>query len=184
MILSGGADMQIVCIMGKSGSGKSTIESKLEQLGYNRIISYTTRSPRGNEQSGKEYYFVTEEQFDRLIDRNILMESATYNGHRYGAPKPVGASNNVIVVEADGFRKIKQLYGKQAIGIYIDVSDDIIEGRLKNRGDTSNIEANSRKKEDDKKFSTIKNEADLVIDGNDSVDISVLKIITYLRGNT
>ena len=173
--------MQIVCILGKSGSGKSTIEHKLELLGYNRIISYTTRKPRGNEENGREYHFITEKQFKSLIDKNILMENATYSGNMYGAPRPVGSMNNVIVVEADGFRKIKETYGSQAIGIYISVPTDERDNRINKRGDTEGLEVTNRRKQDELKFDNIESEVDLVIDGSESVDISVLKIMEYLR---
>ena len=101
--------MNIICILGRSGSGKSTIEKAIEQLGYNRIISYTTREARGNEQNGKDYHFVTHDQFNGLIKKGILMEYAEYNGNFYGAPKPVGSINNVIVVERNGYLKIKEM---------------------------------------------------------------------------
>lgn len=173
--------MRIICILGKSGSGKSTIESKLESLGYNRIVSYTTRKPRGNEVNGREYHFITDKQFSRLIEKNILMEHATYNGNMYGAPRPVGAVNYVIVVEADGYRKIKQMYGSQAIGVYVSVPDDIIEERINNRGDTTDKDFQNRREQDKKKFYNIANEVDLVVDGRESVDVSVLKILEYIR---
>ena len=173
--------MRIICILGKSGSGKSTIESKLESLGYNRIVSYTTRKPRGNEVNGREYHFITEKQFNKLLEKNILMEHATYNGNMYGAPRPVGAVNYVIVVEADGFKKIRQLYGSQAIGVYVDVPDDVIEERITSRGDTTDVDFKNRKEQDKTKFSNIINEVDLVVDGREKADISVLKILEYIR---
>ena len=97
--------MKIICILGKSGSGKSSVEKKLESIGYKRIISYTTRKPRGNEKDGKEYHFVSREDFEQLITKKIIIEYAEYAGNYYGAPGPVGSINNVIVVESDGDRK-------------------------------------------------------------------------------
>lgn len=173
--------MRIICILGYSGSGKSTVEHRLEQIGYNRIISYTTRKMRGNEQDGREYHFVTPKQFQSLIDKDILMEYAEYNGNYYGAPRPVGSINNVIVVESDGYKKIKQLYGKQAIGVYMEVPTDILLERLNNRNDTSDIDIINRALEDRKKFDTIKEQVDLVLDGRNPVDISILNILNYIR---
>ena len=173
--------MRIICILGRSGSGKSTLEKKLEKLGYNRIISYTTREIRGNEQDGVEYHFVTTEQFQSLIEKDILMEHAEYNGNYYGAPRPVGSINNVIVVETDGFKKIKQLFGKQAIGVYVDTPLDIITDRINARNDTSSTDAINRSKEDDRKFDEIKDIVDLVIDGSRPVDLSVLKILRFIK---
>lgn len=175
--------MRIICILGKSGSGKSTIEKKLEILGYNRIISYTTRKPRGKEVSGKEYHFVNTEQFKSLIEKNILMEYAEYAGNMYGAPRPVGSINNVIVVESDGYRKIKQLYSEQAIGIYVDVSDELADERKGIRHDTSDTDAVKRRKSDNEKFMAVKEEVDLVVDGTKNPEDIVIEILQYIKRN-
>ena len=172
--------MHIICIMGKSGSGKSTLEKRLESLGYNRIISYTTREKRGNEQNGVEYHFITKEQFKQLLHKDILMEHAIYNGNYYGAPKPVGSSNNVIVVETDGFKTIKQLYGKQAVGVYIDISDAELKKRLNTRGDTDYKTIESRHIEDKQKFADIEDKADIIL-RDEPLDIMVLKVLDYVR---
>lgn len=173
--------MRIICILGRSGSGKSAIETGLEQLGYNRIISYTTRPIRGEEINGKHYHFVSEEDFIGLINKGILMEYAKYNGNYYGAPKPVGSINNVIVVETSGFSKIKELYGKQAIGVYVDTPNEIIKTRIIKRNDTSDKEAESRFNEDNKVFDNIKDKVNIVIDGSQPVDISIIQILKYVK---
>lgn len=169
--------MKIICILGRSGSGKSSIERKLESIGYNRLISYTTRGPRGQERNGVDYHFVTREEFESLIENDILMEYAEYNGNYYGSPKPVGSINNVIVVEARGYEKIKQLYGEQAVGVYVDTPMNVIDKRIKDRGDTDSAIAKSRKLEDNRVFSSIKDKVDIVVDGTKPVDISVIQIL-------
>lgn len=173
--------MKIICILGRSGSGKSAIESGLEKLGYNRIISYTTRPIRGTEVNGKHYHFVTKEDFVGLIDKGILMEYAKYNENYYGAPKPVGSINNVIVVETSGFLRIKELYGKQAIGVYVDTPNDIIDKRIKNRNDTSDKDIENRFIEDNKIFDNIKDKVDIVVDGSQPVDMSIIQILKYIK---
>lgn len=176
--------MRIICILGKSGSGKSTIEKKLESIGYNRIISYTTRKPRSGEVNGREYHFVTEEGFKQLIKKDILMEHAIYSGNYYGAPRPVGSINNVIVVETDGFKKIKEIYGDQVTGVYIDVSDELANQRRGIRSDTSNIESNRRKNDDTEKFNNIENIVDLVVDGSKAPDDIVIDILRKVKGSS
>ena len=173
--------MRIICLLGKSGSGKSTVEAGLEKLGYHRIISYTTRQIRGKEQNGIDYYYVDKKQYQKIINNDMLMEHAEYNGNFYGAPRPVGSINNVIVVETSGFESIKRIYGDQAIGVYIDTPDDVIAQRLNKRNDTSESEASNRKIEDERKFNAIKNKVDLVVNGNQSVDNIIIEILKYVR---
>lgn len=173
--------MKIICLIGPSGSGKTTIENKLVSLGYTKIVSYTTRKPRDNEIDGIDYNFVTKEQFRELLSNNILMECTKYNGNMYGAPKPVGSINYVIVVEKDGLRKIKEIYKDQAIGVYLDVPKEVLNARLDKRGDLSDEERKLRYDIDSVMHSNIDSSIDLVINGNQSVDNCVADILRFIK---
>lgn len=170
--------MQIICIMGRSGSGKSTIEKLFENIGYTRVISYTTREMRSGEENHVNYHFINREQFQSLIDNGHLIEWAEYNGNLYGLPKPVGSNKYVVVTETDGFKQLKQLYGDQVFGVYLDVPYEVIEERLNIRNNTPENIRKLRIKEDDTKFSEAVKIADAVVDGGlDVADVfnSVLK---------
>jgi len=79
----------LLVISGPSGAGKGTL--------YNRVlaadptftfsVSYTTRGPRPGEVDGKDYCFVTEEQFRQMLDRDGFLEHAEVHGHLYGTPR-------------------------------------------------------------------------------------------------
>ena len=79
----------LLVISGPSGAGKGTL--------YNRVlaadptitfsVSYTTRGPRPGEVDGKDYCFVTEEQFRQMLDRDGFLEHADVHGHLYGTPR-------------------------------------------------------------------------------------------------
>jgi hypothetical protein len=73
-------------ISAPSGSGKSTLVSQLRTLveGLDFSISYTTRSPRGSEEDGREYHFVTREVFERMIAAGDFLEWAEVFGNYYG----------------------------------------------------------------------------------------------------
>lgn len=78
---------QPIVISGPSGAGKSTILSRLFEefpgkFGFS--ISHTTRGPRGTEQNGKEYYFVTKEEFLDLVEKKGFVEHAQFGGNHYG----------------------------------------------------------------------------------------------------
>jgi guanylate kinase len=63
-------------ISAPSGSGKSTLVSELRKQvsGVDFAISWTTRAPRGSEENGREYYFTTREEFQRMIDAGMFLE--------------------------------------------------------------------------------------------------------------
>ena len=73
-------------ISAPSGSGKSTLVSELRKQvsGVDFAISWTTRSPRGSEENGREYNFTTREEFERMIDEGVFLEYAEVFGHFYG----------------------------------------------------------------------------------------------------
>jgi guanylate kinase len=103
-------------IAGPSGAGKSSVISALlsrdQRLRFS--VSATTRPPRPTEVHGRDYYFVSEEEFDRLVAQGALLEWTVYQGHRYGTPRAevVARLKNgldvVLKVEVNGARAIRQ----------------------------------------------------------------------------
>jgi guanylate kinase len=79
----------IFIISAPSGSGKSTLTSELRRIVPNLefSISYTTRPPRGSEQSGREYFFIGREEFERMIGEDEFLERAEVFGNYYGTAK-------------------------------------------------------------------------------------------------
>src|ERR1035437_8292523 len=73
-------------IAAPSGSGKSTLVKELRKQvsGVDFSISWTTRAPRGSEEHGREYYFTSREEFDRMIAQGQFLEHAEVFGHYYG----------------------------------------------------------------------------------------------------
>ena len=79
----------VFIISAPSGSGKTTLMGKLlqELSGLHFSVSYTTRQPRGQEQNGKEYFFVTCEEFQKMIQQQDLLEWAKVFGNYYGTAR-------------------------------------------------------------------------------------------------
>ncbi len=101
----------IIVLLGASGSGKSTIENELAtHYGFEKIISYTTRKPRGGEENGKDYYFTENNTFAAMINTGILAEYDEYSqGRLYGTLKADYADGNkVVVLTPNGLRQLKQ----------------------------------------------------------------------------
>lgn len=135
-------------ISGPSGAGKGTLVSAaLEALpSLSLSISATTRSPRQGDIEGKTYYFITDEQFDNLIEERGLLEWAEVHGFRYGTL--VDQVNNTLeagrdlILELDfqGFEQIKN-YRDDVFSIFIVTpSMDVLRRRLERRG-TDNLES-------------------------------------------
>lgn len=127
-----------------SGSGKSTIISYLMQQSLNLSfsISATSRSPRGNEVNGKEYYFLSPDEFRQKIEEDAFLEwEEVYTDTYYGTLKQVveqirATGKNVIFdVDVVGGCNIKKQYAEKALSIFIMPPDiETLRTRLEGRG--------------------------------------------------
>jgi len=79
---------RLVVVSGPSGAGKTTICKKLLNLGgFERVVTCTTRPPRGTEQNGVDYHFLHREDFERDRDKGRFLEDAEVHGNYYGTPR-------------------------------------------------------------------------------------------------
>ena len=130
----------LVVISGPAGTGKGTVVKELVKRGKAEIsISATTRNPRGQEQNGVEYHFLTKEKFESMIGEDGFLEYAEYCGNYYGSPKaPVDkwlseGKNVILEIEVEGYKKIKAKR-PECIGIFImPPSMEELEKRLRGR---------------------------------------------------
>ena len=135
--------MSIVYIVSApSGSGKSTLVNELFKMVRNLdfSISYTTRPPRGSEQNGKEYFFVSKEEFKAMIAAREFLEHAEVFGNYYGTARrflrEAEARGNDLLLDIDvqGAEQIKQKI-PNAVSIFILPPDrEKLEWRLRSRG--------------------------------------------------
>jgi guanylate kinase len=135
--------MSIVYIVSApSGSGKSTLVNELFKVvrHLDFSISYTTRPPRGSEQNGKEYFFVTKEEFEAMIAADEFLEYANVFGNYYGTARrflrQAEASGNDLLLDIDvqGAAQIKKKI-PEAVSIFIlPPGREKLEWRLRNRG--------------------------------------------------
>ena len=111
----------LIVVSGFAGTGKGTLVNRLigDYDNYALSISMTTRKPRGSEQNGVEYFFVSKEEFEDKIGQDGLIEYACYVGNYYGTPrayveKQLSEGKDVILeIEIQGALKIKQKYLKK-----------------------------------------------------------------------
>lgn len=119
---------KIVIFCAPSGSGKSTIVQHLLKI-YPTLafsISATSRAPRGAEQNGREYYFITADEFRAKIEADELVEwQEVYAGSYYGTLKSeverLWADGKVVVFDIDvyGGINLKNMFGDRALGVFI-----------------------------------------------------------------
>lgn len=101
----------IIVLLGASGSGKSTIENEIAtHHGYKKIISYTTRNPRDGEENGKDYYFIDNDTFEEVLNRDLFAEHDEYSQNRlYGTLKSDYVDGDkVVVLTPNGLRQLKK----------------------------------------------------------------------------
>ena len=101
----------IIVLLGASGSGKSTIEKEIsEHFGYKKIVSYTTRKPRAGEVLDKDYHFITNEKFEKMLKQGLFAEYDEYSQKRfYGTAKEdYKSGNKIVVLTPNGLRQLKK----------------------------------------------------------------------------
>ena len=133
----------LTVVSGFSGSGKGTIMNRLLEEHpdtYALSISATTRAPRPGERHGKEYFFVSKEEFESMIDRQELIEYAQYVNHFYGTPKEyvsqqLGLGKDVILeIEIQGALKVKEAFPDTLLLFVTPPSAEELKRRLLGRG--------------------------------------------------
>jgi len=135
-----------IVISAPSGAGKSTLCRALQKK-YPEIlfsISSTTRPRRAYEKDGYDYNFLSDEEFDKLIQADNFIEFEEVHGYYYGTPKSnlksIIEQNQYLLLEVDvkGALKIKKAYPEHAITIFITLpSVDDLLNRLRKRGSES-----------------------------------------------
>ncbi|KAK3604121.1 hypothetical protein CHS0354_001118 [Potamilus streckersoni] len=147
------ARLRPIVMSGPSGSGKSTLLQKLfEEFPHHFAfsVSHTTRSPRPGETHGKEYFFVSREEFESMIKNKEFLEHAVFSGNRYGTSmnsvESLQKSGKICIldVEINGVKSIKKT-NLNALFIFIrPPSLEILSERLRARGTESEDKVQQR----------------------------------------
>jgi len=128
-------------VAGPSGVGKSTLEKRLlrEVEGLSYSVSATTRPPRPGEEEGRDYFFVSRERFQEMIEKGELAEWAEFYGHRYGTPAgPVEEAlaqgrDLLIDVEVEGVEQLRLRFSRAILILILPPSLAVLKDRLHKR---------------------------------------------------
>ncbi len=134
----------LIVLSGPSGSGKGTVRARMtEKEHFAFSVSATTRPPRPGEVNGREYWFITREQFEQHIQNGDMLEYTEYNGNYYGTPLKEamrvidGGENLLLEIEVEGAINVKRQYPKAVLLLLLPPSFAAQEQRLRGRGTES-----------------------------------------------
>jgi guanylate kinase len=133
---------RLTVLSGPSGVGKGSVIAAVRRRHPDvwLSVSVTTRAPRPGETDGVEYHFVSQPEYDRMVEAGELLEHATYAGHAYGTPKaPVlarlaEATPALLEIELQGARQVKQAMPEAHLVFLAPPSFDELARRLTGRG--------------------------------------------------
>ncbi len=131
---------KVLVVTGPSGVGKGTLIRRLRERmpELSLSTSATTRPPRPGEVDGRDYHFLTGEEFQRRVERGDFLEHATYAGNRYGTLRSeierAGDAGLVLEIEVEGARQVRRAL-PAAVQVFIEPpSEAALERRLVGRG--------------------------------------------------
>ena len=179
----------LVIISSPSGGGKTSIIHRIlqkypEQYVYS--ISATTRKPRPGEIDGKDYFFLSEERFQRDIINDLFLEWQNVHGYLYGTPKNyidkcIGEGKYVLLdIDVNGALRVVDNYLQRTITIFVSPpSMEMLIKRLKNRKTDSASEINRRLERIPMEMEKAKQFDHVVI--NDKLDTTVEQVVRIVE---
>ena len=179
----------LVVISGPSGSGKGTVVKKLREImpDVALSVSATTRAPREGEADGREYYFITRDDFEDMVAQGEILEFTSYCGNYYGTPKKeaeriTGEGRDLILeIEVDGASQIKRLMPDAVTIMLIPPSLTELESRLRGRGtETEQVIANRLARARDE-IGLAENYDYVVVNENDGIEKCAENIRDIIR---
>jgi guanylate kinase len=179
---------KVFVITGPSGVGKGTLISRL----LDRVpdlelsISATTREPREGEVDGRDYHFLTREEFDRRIETEDFLEFATYSGNRYGTLRSevrrrLEAGRSVVLeIEVQGARQVRAAM-RESVQVFIAPPDPaVLRERLLARGADSAEAIDARLEVAEQELAAQDEFAHRVV--NDDLDRAAAELEGIVRG--
>jgi len=178
---------RLFVVSAPSGTGKTTVVTgALKKLSdMRRSVSWTTRKPRKGERTGRDYVFVSQKEFEKLIKAKGFIESASVFGKYYGTPRyniNDAKSDGVdlfLVIDVQGASKIRKKVRSAIFVFILPPSMTELERRMKKRGKDSPAEIKKRLKEAKREISESIDYDYIII--NDKLDEAISQLIAIVK---
>ena len=178
----------ILIISGLSGSGKDTVINRLKEIStvdFHFVVTCNTRPKREGEIDGKDYHFITREQFQRMIDNGQMLEHSVVYDDLKGVPrfeieKAIEMGKDIILrLDYQGMRKVKKIY-PEAVSIFIIPPDSeawLKRLRARNSDSEESLQLRIKTAVEELKYIS---EFDYIL-VNDELDHAAMDLLTILR---
>ena len=168
----------MLVIVGSSASGKTKIVQELiKKYHMEKLVTYTTRPKRVGEVDGKDYHFISNDDFQKKIEENFFIEYVKYNNNYYGTSFSDLSPNKVVILEPTGLKHYLKVARNIVTIVFLKTSLEVLRIRMLNRGDA--YEDVMRRLENDQKVFNIdvRKQADLIVDTTPSNIYTDAKVI-------
>ena len=126
----------MIVLSGASASGKTEAAKMLMvKYGIKKAITTTTRQLRCNEVNGRDYFFVSKEEFNKMMQEDRFVEHTLYNGNYYGSTKDQIADDRSVVIDLEGLKSYSSLNDARIVTFYLKTCEDVRFKRMLERGD-------------------------------------------------
>ena len=178
----------LIVVSGFSGAGKGTVMKEMMRRydNYALSISATTRKPRPGEENGREYFFKTVEEFEKMIAKDELIEYARYVDNYYGTPKAYveqkleEGKDVILEIEIQGALKVKEKFPDTLLLFVTPPDANTLKNRLVGRGTETMDVIESRMKRAKEEAKGIENYDYLIV--NDDLEECVKEMHQIISG--
>ena len=174
----------LIVISGPSGVGKDAALDRMKKAGlpYHYVLTATTRPKRPGEKDGVDYWFVSEDKFHQMVEKNQLLEWAKVYGNYYGVPKREikealkQGLDTVVKVDVQGAATIKQILPDALFIFLMPPSPEELSNRLKQRYGSSSADLDVRLGKAQEEMESLPLFDYVVISYTDNLDLTVTEI--------
>lgn len=124
-----------IALVGAAASGKDYLRKRFTDRGFKYGVSCTTRPPRPGEVDGKDYYFLTQKEFQQNIDAGKFVEWQAFNDWKYGLTSDEFELCDVMILNAEAVDLLDDVYRNRLFVIYLSIPEETRRSRLFQRND-------------------------------------------------